>query len=95
MFGNAHRIRPSKNLNVPAGIPNIMYMTPHLWGTDDHLVGSFTDDLTTCKEGCKFLTSVPCDEDMFDLCTMFMEESGFPVNRSEQNRIIIIVIRST
>ena len=62
-----------------------MYMAPHLWGTEDHLVGSFSSDLNTCKESCKFLTAVPCDEDMFDLCTMYMEESGlrFPVNRSQ------------
>ncbi|KAF3851807.1 hypothetical protein F7725_005162 [Dissostichus mawsoni] len=35
---NAHRIRPSTNANVPAGIPNIMYTAPHLWGADDLLV---------------------------------------------------------
>ncbi|KAF3854256.1 hypothetical protein F7725_022311, partial [Dissostichus mawsoni] len=78
---NAHRIRPSTNANVPAGIPNIMYTAPHLWGADDLLV-PFSDDLPTCKESCKFLTSVPCDEDVFDLCTIIMEESGmgFPMN---------------
>lgn len=81
---NAHRIRPSTNANVPAGIPNIMYTAPHLWGADDLLV-PFSEDLPTCKESCKFLTSVPCDEDMFDLCTIIMEESGmgFPMSRSQ------------
>lgn len=81
---NAHRIRTSKNTNVPSGIPEVMYLAPHLWGAED-LIIPFNDDLTTCKESCKFLTSVPCDEDMFDLCTIIMEESGleFPTSRSQ------------
>lgn len=81
---NAHRIWPSKNTNVPSGIPNVMYLAPRLWGAEDHLV-PLSDDLATCKESCKFLSSVPCDEDMFDLCTIIMEESGleFPMSRSQ------------
>ncbi|KAA0713809.1 hypothetical protein E1301_Tti015558 [Triplophysa tibetana] len=81
---NAHRIRPSKNTNVPCGIPDVMFMAPHLWGVED-LIVPLTEDLNTCKENCKFLSSVPCDEDVFDLCTIIMEESGlqFPSTRTQ------------
>lgn len=81
---NAHRVRPSKNLNVPSGIPNVMYMAPHLWAVEECLV-PHTEDLTTCKSSCTFLSSVACDEDVFDLCTIIMKESAleFPSTMSQ------------
>ncbi|XP_041864801.1 uncharacterized protein LOC121654649 [Melanotaenia boesemani] len=81
---NAHRIRPSKNTNVPSGIPDVMYMAPHLWGAEDCLV-PLTEDFTSCKDSCTFVSSVPCDVDVFDLCTIIMQESGleFPSTMSQ------------
>ncbi|XP_039903033.1 uncharacterized protein LOC120743455 [Simochromis diagramma] len=81
---NAHRIRPSKNNNVPCGIPDVMHMAPHLWGAEDCLV-PLTEDLTLCKNSCTFVSSVPCDVQVFDLCTIIMEESslGFPSTMSQ------------
>ncbi|XP_042069377.1 uncharacterized protein LOC121812132 [Haplochromis burtoni] len=81
---NAHRIRPSKNNNVPCGIPDVMYMAPHLWGAEDCLV-PLTEDLTLCKNSCTFVSSVPCDVQVFDLCTIIMEESSleFPSTMSQ------------
>ncbi|CAL8290549.1 unnamed protein product, partial [Arctogadus glacialis] len=34
---NTHTIRPSKNLNVPRGRPNVMFALPELYGTRDFL----------------------------------------------------------
>lgn len=81
---NAHRIRPSKNNNVPCGIPDVMHMAPHLWGAEDCLV-PLTEDLTLCKNSCTFVSSVPCDVQVFDLCTIIMEESSleFPSTMSQ------------
>lgn len=80
---NVHCIRSSKNTNVPYGTPDVMFMAPPLWDEEDHIVPLKTDDLTSCN--CKFLNSVPCDEDMFDLCTLIMEETGlqFPSTRAQ------------
>ncbi|XP_049322555.1 uncharacterized protein LOC125806138 [Astyanax mexicanus] len=82
---NAHRIRPSRNTNVPSGIPNVMHLAPHLWNTEDLLVPVCEDELVTCKECCQFLTSVTCDGDVFDLCSLFLEDSrlAFPVTESQ------------
>ncbi|KAL4009329.1 hypothetical protein ACER0C_003181 [Sarotherodon galilaeus] len=81
---NAHRIRPSKNNNVPCGIPDVMHMAPHLWGAEDCLV-PLAEDLTLCKNSCTFVSSVPCDVEVFDLCTIIMEESSleFPSTMSQ------------
>ncbi|XDV33831.1 hypothetical protein PO909_004099 [Leuciscus waleckii] len=82
---NAHRIRPSANCNVPSGIPNIMFMAPQLYGTEDFIVHQDRDDLQTAEDACLFLSAVPCDEEVFDLCTIFMEERhlSFPRDRQE------------
>ncbi|KAA0719570.1 hypothetical protein E1301_Tti022423 [Triplophysa tibetana] len=71
---NAHRIRPSTNCNVPCGIPNIMFMAPQLWGTEDFIVQQDSDHLQIAQEACMFLSAIPCDEEVFDLCTILMEE---------------------
>ena len=75
--------RSAHNTNVPSGIPDVMFTVPQLWGTEDFIVPH--SDLDICKEACKFLSAVPCDEDIFDLCTMIMSESGltFPKDISE------------
>lgn len=70
---------------MPSGIPNIMFSAPHVWGVDDHIVRHDAIDLATAKQTCKFLTTIPCDGDIFDLCIITMEELGlgFPINTSE------------
>lgn len=69
---------------MPSGIPDVMYMAPHLWGAEDCLI-PLTEDLTTCKDSCTFVSSVPCDVDVFDLCTIIMKESSleFPSTASQ------------
>ncbi|KAJ8290578.1 hypothetical protein GJAV_G00014810 [Gymnothorax javanicus] len=47
---NTHRIRPSRNPNLPSGIPNIMFSAAHLWGVDDHIVQHNAIDLATVKK---------------------------------------------
>ena len=68
---------------MPSGIPDVMFMAPHLWGAEDCLV-PLIGDLTTCKDSCTFVSSVPCDVNVFDLCTIIMEESSleFPSTMS-------------
>lgn len=79
---NAHRIRLSKDINVPSGIPDVMYMAPHLWSVEE-CPFPLTEDLTSRKRSFTFLRSVPCD--VLDLCTMVMKESGleFPSSISQ------------
>ena len=54
----------------------MMYTVPQLWGSEDFIVPH------TDLEACKFLSVVPCDEDIFDLCNMIMSELDltFPEN---------------
>ncbi|KAL7387755.1 hypothetical protein ABVT39_000448 [Epinephelus coioides] len=73
---NAHRIRPTSNPNVPHGIPNVMYSTPELWDTEDCAMPLDQEELDVSKGQCVFRSCVPCDEDIFDLCMILVEELG-------------------
>ncbi|RXM35362.1 hypothetical protein EOD39_4163 [Acipenser ruthenus] len=71
---NAHNIRPSRNENVPYGRPVAMYLVPELWGTPNYLNLVDVQDLQLCKQMCTFRCPIPCNEDVFDLYMMIMEE---------------------
>lgn len=62
-----------------------MFMAPQLWGTEDFIVQQDSDQLQIAQEACVFLSSIPCDEEVFDLCTILMEERNlsFPSDRRE------------
>ncbi|XP_035805796.1 uncharacterized protein LOC111571037 [Amphiprion ocellaris] len=72
---NAHSIRPSKNLNVPSGRPNVMYALPELYGTRDFLSAVEDEHVHLCKRECTFRLTIPCDPDMFELCNIIITES--------------------
>lgn len=77
---NSHRIRPSMNHNVPSGIPNLMYSVPQLCSSEDFIVPH--NDLDICKEACTFLSNVPCDKDIFDICNIIASEMGLTFPKS-------------
>ncbi|XP_051931236.1 uncharacterized protein LOC127607148 [Hippocampus zosterae] len=68
---NSHLIRPSKNMNVPSGRPNVMYMLPELYGTRDFLSPVDNEQVQLCKSQCVFRLTMPCDPDVFGLCAFF------------------------
>lgn len=73
---NSHRIRPSRNVLVPHGRPNIMYHLPQLYGKADCVCPTEADDLEPCKTLCTFRTSYICDKDVADLCIILMVQSN-------------------
>lgn len=72
---NAHTIKPSKNVNVPSGRPNVMYALPELYRTTDLLAPVENENLQLCKNECIFRLTIPCDPDVYELCNMIMAES--------------------
>lgn len=72
---NAHIIRPSKNINVPSGRPNVMYALPELYRTRDFLSSVEDEHVQLCKDECIFRLAIPCDQDVYNLCNIFMVES--------------------
>ena len=83
---NQHKIRPSRNPNVPNGQPDLLYLFPELCGTHDMAYVVDNQDLEVCKQDCTFRKAIPCeDEDVYYLCTNIMAEFGMlaPMSVSE------------
>lgn len=76
---NTHRIRPSKNQNVPSGVPLLMYTAPSLYATRDYLRHVQQDKLDVCQEECMLVTHIPCDHELFELFLLYMEEQNLEV----------------
>lgn len=76
---NTHQIRPSKNQNCPNGRPLVMYTFPALYSTHSHLLPVDDNQIELCREECIFREEYPCDKDIFEMCTIYMEERGWPI----------------
>ncbi|CAI5653177.1 unnamed protein product [Oreochromis niloticus] len=72
---NTHSIRPSKNINIPSGRPNLMYTLPELYGTRDFLCPTEEEHVDLCKNECVFRLTKPCDPVVYELCNILMSES--------------------
>ena len=76
---NAHVIRPSRNLNVPSGRPNVMYAVPELYQATDHLCPVEESHTEACATECTFRQPITCDPDVYQLCNILMAESQLNV----------------
>lgn len=72
---NSHNIRPSRNHNVPSGQPHLMYHFSSLWGCSDYLMPVSDADYMGCAAEAEFRKLIPCDVDVFELCTKIMQDS--------------------
>ncbi|XP_043976973.1 uncharacterized protein LOC122833467 [Gambusia affinis] len=73
---NTHRIRPTKNLQVPSGRPNVMYALPELYSTMDFLTPVQVEHIQLCRDACTFRQTIPCDSSVYDICNILMAEYG-------------------
>ena len=72
---NQHLIRPSPNVRVPSGRPNVMFNFPALYGTDDYAEPVAQPVIDACRDECIFRSSVPCDVDIYDIsCSIMAQE---------------------
>jgi len=75
---DSHKIRPSSNPVVPSGRPNIMYHIPALWSCTDYKTAVTQADLHLCANSglTKVRSSIPCDDDVHQLCTAIMRSNN-------------------
>lgn len=77
MTWNSHRIRPTRNQRVPSGRPFVLYSLPHLQNTYDYLQPVDADVLDVFSDECNTFSTLVCDEDVFQLCQMYMAENSW------------------
>ena len=74
---NTHRIRPSANLESPAGRPNFSYFIPQSTNTHDYLTQVGVDELDIAEEHCAEVPSLRgCSSHFNELAEMIMEDEG-------------------
>ena len=71
---NCHRIRPTKNQNVPSGRPVVLYSMPEVYGQRDFLQPVDQAHIDACRTECTFRDGLPCDKELFELFVIYMAE---------------------
>lgn len=69
----AHTIRPWRNMNVPSGRPNVMFVLPKPYGTRDFLSPVEDEHVQLCKNECVFRLTTP--DHIYELCNIIMVKS--------------------
>ena len=74
---NSHKIRPRSSGDMASGRPVVMYSFPELHSAEDRLKPVSMEEVTLCMEECTPKGEFPCDETVFELCCLLMEENGW------------------
>ncbi|KAG2468467.1 PARP1 polymerase, partial [Polypterus senegalus] len=57
--------------------PILMHSAPEMYGAEDKLMEVDLEGLALCKGECTPKSQYPCDETVFELCCLLMEEKGW------------------
>lgn len=76
---NSHKIRQRSNGDMASGRPVVMYSFPELHSAEDRLNPVSMEEVTLCMEECTPKGQFPCDDTVFELCCLLMEENGWDV----------------
>ncbi len=79
---NSHRIRQVHNSRSPSGRPLVLYSLPGLYGTHDYICHVSDEDMELCKQECTFRKPLPCDADVFEMCSCIMNENDLDYTTS-------------
>ena len=73
---NSHVIRPSKNLMVPSGIPNVMFSVPELYDSENYMCLIDEEEFQLCQTNALYRDGMASDEDVYNLCIYIMAEQS-------------------
>lgn len=92
---NNHTIRRVRNSRSPNGRPSALQRFPELQGTHNYICDVTDNDITLCSRGCVFRGVSPCDEDVFQVCSMVMADNNqrFPSNVDEATVLYRLIHR--
>ncbi|XP_035996634.1 uncharacterized protein LOC118564068 [Fundulus heteroclitus] len=74
---NSHLIRTRPAHGTPGGRPILMFSMPQLYAAEDKLQPVLEEDMAVCREECTPKGQYPCDETVFELCILLMDENGW------------------
>lgn len=68
-----------------------MYSVPSLYSTVNYKVPVTQEEITICKSECMGRSLIPCDETIYDLCILFMNELNMTIAREPYDGINVYV----
>ena len=71
---NLHKIREQKNVVVPLGKPDLLYLLPEINGHKDYGTPVVKDDVLACKEMYGSSKKI-CSEDFFELLSLIKPDT--------------------
>ncbi|MED6262377.1 hypothetical protein ATANTOWER_018708, partial [Ataeniobius toweri] len=74
---NTHQIRLKPAHWTPGGRPVLMFSMPQLYAEEDKFQPVPEEETAVCKEECTKKGQYPCDEAVFELCILLMDENGW------------------
>ncbi|XP_053699784.1 uncharacterized protein LOC128757644 [Synchiropus splendidus] len=72
---NSHKIRSRLTGDAASGRPVVMYSFPAIHSAEDRLKSAEMEEVIVCMEECMPKAPFPCDETVFELCCLLMEEN--------------------
>ncbi|KAL3889204.1 hypothetical protein ACJMK2_001552 [Sinanodonta woodiana] len=70
----SHKIRANR-ANSPAGRPLSLHLLPDINIVKDHVCDVSEKEIDVCRMECAEETIYPCEEELFELCCLHMEET--------------------
>lgn len=58
-------------------VEDALFTMPQLYGAEDKLQPVLEEELDVCKEECTPKGQYPCNETVFELCTLITDENGW------------------
>ncbi|KAL3891529.1 hypothetical protein ACJMK2_003789 [Sinanodonta woodiana] len=71
-----HGIRANRT-NSPAGKPLSLHLLPDMENVEDHLCDVSEEEIEVCRMECAEETIYTCEEELFELCCLHMEEKNW------------------
>ncbi|KAJ8314828.1 hypothetical protein KUTeg_006978, partial [Tegillarca granosa] len=84
---DVHCLQRKKNSDANVGKPFLLYNAPEMFGGNDKLCHLNADDYEICKEETVDLPDIPCDDTVYELCCLLMEEGGWDLPLNTQDGI--------
>ncbi|XP_046569551.1 uncharacterized protein LOC124277874 [Haliotis rubra] len=85
---NSHHVRSSRTSTSPSGRPFMMYNCPGVYGTHTFLCDVAQETVGLCSEETT-PKGLPCDETVYELCTLLIEENGKQKATSAEEAVIL------
>ncbi|XP_049334426.1 uncharacterized protein LOC125801673 [Astyanax mexicanus] len=75
---NSHLIRPRRGQGTHRGRPILMFCMPQIYSSgEDKIKSVLPEEVAVCKEECTPKDQYPCDETIFELCALLIDENGW------------------